>query len=154
MGLLFYFFFSSRRRHTRWTGDWSSDVCSSDLFAEAVGRPDWPLDARFATDAKRALHRNELRAEIEAELAVLTSEQALAQLRQAEIPVGPILGVREALAQPQALARAMVVEEEDGFRTIGSALKLGDPPRAPRPAPLFGEHQELIEGWLAEPPRT
>src|SRR5580704_19637063 len=25
------FFFSSSRRHTRWTGDWSSDVCSSDL---------------------------------------------------------------------------------------------------------------------------
>src|SRR5690348_1843979 len=25
------FFFSGRRRHTRWTGDWSSDVCSSDL---------------------------------------------------------------------------------------------------------------------------
>src|SRR5690348_18030518 len=25
------FFFSSRRRHTRWTDDWSSDVCSSDL---------------------------------------------------------------------------------------------------------------------------
>src|SRR5690348_5808167 len=28
-----FFFFSSRRRHTRWTGDWSSDVCSSDLKA-------------------------------------------------------------------------------------------------------------------------
>src|SRR5438876_8035194 len=27
-----FFFFSSRRRHTRWTGDWSSDVCSSDLI--------------------------------------------------------------------------------------------------------------------------
>src|SRR5690348_17687817 len=27
-----FFFFSSRRRHTRWTGDWSSDVCSSDLL--------------------------------------------------------------------------------------------------------------------------
>src|SRR5207253_4797678 len=26
-----YFFFSSRRRHTRWPRDWSSDVCSSDL---------------------------------------------------------------------------------------------------------------------------
>src|SRR5689334_23721628 len=25
------FFFSSRRRHTRWNCDWSSDVCSSDL---------------------------------------------------------------------------------------------------------------------------
>src|SRR6266487_4857408 len=31
---MFCFFFSSRRRHTRWTGDWSSDVCSSDLAAE------------------------------------------------------------------------------------------------------------------------
>src|SRR5215210_8976231 len=27
----FVFFFSSRRRHTRYIGDWSSDVCSSDL---------------------------------------------------------------------------------------------------------------------------
>src|SRR5207253_6118024 len=26
------FFFSSRRRHTRWPRDWSSDVCSSDLI--------------------------------------------------------------------------------------------------------------------------
>src|SRR5690606_40178779 len=29
--LLFVFFFSSRRRHTRFSRDWSSDVCSSDL---------------------------------------------------------------------------------------------------------------------------
>src|SRR2546426_11043885 len=28
-----FFFFSSRRRHTRLQGDWSSDVCSSDLSA-------------------------------------------------------------------------------------------------------------------------
>src|SRR6266487_2767796 len=30
-----HFLFSSRRRHTRWPGDWSSDVCSSDLHATA-----------------------------------------------------------------------------------------------------------------------
>src|SRR5207249_9348525 len=30
------FFFSSRRRHTRSKRDWSSDVCSSDLFAVAA----------------------------------------------------------------------------------------------------------------------
>src|SRR5256885_14652129 len=29
---MLFFFFSSRRRHTRLQGDWSSDVCSSDLF--------------------------------------------------------------------------------------------------------------------------
>src|SRR5690625_7138902 len=33
------FFFSSRRRHTRWPRDWSSDVCSSDLIMEQ-GRRD------------------------------------------------------------------------------------------------------------------
>src|SRR5439155_6654236 len=30
------FFFSSRRRHTRWPRDWSSDVCSSDLLSTAL----------------------------------------------------------------------------------------------------------------------
>src|SRR5690625_7762329 len=30
--MLLSFFFSSRRRHTRWPRDWSSDVCSSDLW--------------------------------------------------------------------------------------------------------------------------
>src|SRR5207247_4040624 len=38
--LLFFdlciFFFSSRRRHTRSTRDWSSDVCSSDLSRERI----------------------------------------------------------------------------------------------------------------------
>src|SRR5690625_6406970 len=40
------FFFSSRRRHTRWPRDWSSDVCSSDLrskpmHARVVGWHEW-----------------------------------------------------------------------------------------------------------------
>src|SRR2546422_3377609 len=37
MIIVFYlfFFFSSRRRHTRCSRDWSSDVCSSDLFIDA-----------------------------------------------------------------------------------------------------------------------
>src|SRR6266481_6049596 len=30
------FFFSSRRRHTRWNCDWSSDVCSSDLIRDSA----------------------------------------------------------------------------------------------------------------------
>src|SRR6266568_274544 len=43
-----FFFFSSRRRHTRWNCDWSSDVCSSDLedcctLEEAVGPTGGPL---------------------------------------------------------------------------------------------------------------
>src|SRR5256885_7004592 len=56
---LVFFFFSSRRRHTRLQGDWSSDVCSSDLLeglgGGATGAADlltWgavrsPMAARF-----------------------------------------------------------------------------------------------------------
>src|SRR5690348_17534671 len=46
---LFFFFFSSRRRHTRWTGDWSSDVCSSDL--SYIGPT--PLTDRWSYDRER-----------------------------------------------------------------------------------------------------
>src|SRR5256885_11211895 len=35
IALVSYFFFSSRRRHTRLQGDWSSDVCSSDLSSDS-----------------------------------------------------------------------------------------------------------------------
>jgi CoA:oxalate CoA-transferase len=122
-------------------------------FADALGRRDWPRDPRFATDSDRARHRLELRSEIEAALDGLSSQDAVTRLREAGIPAGPLLGVREALQQPQVLARRMVVEEGDGFRTLGSALELGDAPAAPRPAPRLGEHQALIDHWLAEPPR-
>src|SRR5690606_40712939 len=37
--ILFVFFFSSRRRHTRFSRDWSSDVCSSDLVIRAITNP-------------------------------------------------------------------------------------------------------------------
>src|SRR5437762_10712830 len=39
MGISYFlfFFFSSRRRHTRYIGDWSSDVCSSDLGLVLLG---------------------------------------------------------------------------------------------------------------------
>src|SRR5256885_9472203 len=58
-----FFFFSSRRRHTRLQGDWSSDVCSSDLcrsstderrllrigMAAVVFRPYWSDNTRIQT---------------------------------------------------------------------------------------------------------
>src|SRR5690606_41073911 len=58
----FFFFFSSRRRHTIFSRDWSSDVCSSDL-ANKPGQPqvwdtapnntcfDWEIGDKAATDA-------------------------------------------------------------------------------------------------------
>src|SRR5256885_5022055 len=56
-GFVSFFFFSSRRRHTRLQGDWSSDVCSSDLrirhAVEVVNHVG--VRARVAVEADRAL---------------------------------------------------------------------------------------------------
>src|SRR5690349_24640120 len=45
MPSLYFFFFSSRRRHTRSLRDWSSDVCSSDLLKLTPEAARRPLDA-------------------------------------------------------------------------------------------------------------
>src|SRR5256885_4153555 len=45
-----FFFFSSRRRHTRLQGDWSSDVCSSDLFRLLFRRPGWPVPRQLGLE--------------------------------------------------------------------------------------------------------
>src|SRR6266496_6131368 len=52
--MLIFFFFSSRRRHTRSLRDWSSDVCSSDL-SEVIG----PGVACECIEAQSGLHVNE-----------------------------------------------------------------------------------------------
>src|SRR5437879_8663444 len=44
-----FFFFSSRRRHTRYIGDWSSDVCSSDLVLRPLPYKDSARIVAFHT---------------------------------------------------------------------------------------------------------
>src|SRR5437762_925605 len=46
-----HFFFSSRRRHTRYFGDWSSDVCSSDLVGRTQGFQRDRVRAQFFLEA-------------------------------------------------------------------------------------------------------
>src|SRR5690625_7816319 len=63
MILILVFFFSSRRRHTRWPRDWSSDVCSSDLTFFYFGRRDHesgryrPADDQFCKIINRFTSR-------------------------------------------------------------------------------------------------
>src|SRR5690606_40152545 len=45
------FFFSSRRRHTRFSRDWSSDVCSSDLMAAVRRAAATARESAFARSA-------------------------------------------------------------------------------------------------------
>src|SRR2546427_7336260 len=53
--LRFDFFFSSRRRHTRFDCDWSSDVCSSDLKADYKRPPPRPVENQALVDLGRLL---------------------------------------------------------------------------------------------------
>src|SRR2546430_9593196 len=48
--MCYFFFFSSRRRHTRFDCDWSSDVCSSDLVDAVLICVPTPLDERREPD--------------------------------------------------------------------------------------------------------
>src|SRR5205807_6861702 len=61
-----FLLFSSRRRHTRLQGDWSSDVCSSDLtlFALAAGVAESP-EVRDAVDDRAVLVRQDADGDIQ-----------------------------------------------------------------------------------------
>src|ERR1022692_742519 len=52
---MFVFFFSSRRRHTRLQGDWSSDVCSSDLSSPIWSCSAWGFPCRQNYSCRGAL---------------------------------------------------------------------------------------------------
>src|SRR2546429_9005026 len=58
-----FFFFSSRRRHTRCSRDWSSDVCSSDLFLGIAGGLGWSRAEGRGTVIGRAAGRTDERAQ-------------------------------------------------------------------------------------------
>src|SRR3712207_7143403 len=49
----YFFFFSSRRRHTRYWRDWSSDVCSSDLRVTPVRSADLPVRRKSGAEGAR-----------------------------------------------------------------------------------------------------
>src|ERR1035437_10922297 len=68
--LCFFCFFSSRRRHTRYWRDWSSDVCSSDLEAMRRGACDfvqkpWDNNRLLATIRKQAEPARRQKSELE-----------------------------------------------------------------------------------------
>src|SRR5256885_6215526 len=63
--VFFVFFFSSRRRHTRLQGDWSSDVCSSDLGSSSLRNTSHQRLARTTDDASsRDKRHNRVAAEV------------------------------------------------------------------------------------------
>lgn len=127
-------------------------------LAEVLGRPGLPADPRFADNPARTAHHEALAAEIEAALAGRTVADWLAALDAAGVPAGPINTVDQVLADPQVLARTMVVTADDPatgpLRMAGNPIKLAGRPdpatRPPAPALDADRARILAELGLAD----
>ena len=111
-------------------------------------------DARFATNALRIEHRNELIALLQRQFDSEPREAWLARFAAAGIPAAPINDVAEALNDPQTLARQMIVQIEHPAlghaRSIANPIHFSETSVSYRlPPPQLGEHtQEIIKELL------
>jgi len=103
-------------------------------------------DPRFETVAGRALHKEEVLRLVGARLRRDSTEHWVARLEAAGVPCAPVNHVDQALRDPQALARGMVVQDP-GYRHVAGPLpRLRSPHN--RPAPRLGEHtDEVFREW-------
>jgi crotonobetainyl-CoA:carnitine CoA-transferase CaiB-like acyl-CoA transferase len=96
-------------------------------------------------------HLKELEAVLTARFKTKPAEYWLGALEEAGVPCGPVNDMLQALADPQTIAREMVVEVEHSMlgsvKTIGLPIKFSQTPGKVRSgAPLYGEHTTAILG--------
>ena len=106
-------------------------------------------DPRYSTNPKRVENRKELVSVLQRIFLQKTSDEWIKLLTEAEIPSGPINSIDRVFADPQVLAREMLVGMEHPaigpFKVVGSPMKLSETPVQYRiPPPLLGEHTEEV----------
>ena len=106
-------------------------------------------DARFATNPARLAHRAEVVPLLQARLALMASDDVLAQLQAAEIPCGPINSIPDSLSDAHYQARGNIVDFEHPtagtLHTLANPLRLSDtPPTYRLPPPRLGEHTAAV----------
>ena len=117
-------------------------------ICEALGCPENTNDPRYDSIQKR---RN-ARAEVNAIVSAVTQERTVDDLvelfTEYQVPHAPILGVGDALSQPQTVAREMVVEVE--HQTLGTIpivnrpIKFDERQPAPAAPPVLGQDTDKI----------
>ncbi len=135
-------------------GEFALAVGNDGMFArlcEVVGRPELAADERFATNAARLAHRDELGALLTGAFAGATAAEWAARLGEAGVPAGPIHDVAQAFGFAEALGLEPV-DETDGVRTVRPAVRLSRTPAdVRRRPPRLDEHGADIRAWLASP---
>jgi crotonobetainyl-CoA:carnitine CoA-transferase CaiB-like acyl-CoA transferase len=106
-------------------------------------------DPRFATGADRMAHLKELEALLSARFRTQPAEYWLSALEEVGVPCGPVNNMLQALADPQTVARQMVVEVEHAslgkVKTLGLPIKFSQTPGKVRTgAPRYGQHTAAV----------
>jgi crotonobetainyl-CoA:carnitine CoA-transferase CaiB-like acyl-CoA transferase len=106
-------------------------------------------DPRFATNADRLAHREQLVNMLQTILSQREADYWLEAFREAQIPSGPINSVPETLTHPQIFERGFVVELEHPLagwvKSLGNPVHFSDTPVSYRlPPPTLGEHNAAI----------
>ncbi|HEX6967724.1 MAG TPA: CoA transferase [Micromonosporaceae bacterium] len=123
-------------------------------LVDALGLPSLAEDERFATNAARVAHRDELVAALSGVLAGRTADEWFETLSAVGVPAGPINDIRQAFALAARLGLDPVVEIEDPVRgapsrQVANPIRLSETPAAyHRPPPRLGADTESV---LAEP---
>ncbi len=117
-------------------------------LAVALGRADWASDPRFARNAGRYEHREEILSEVASIVATRTKGEWIDILEAAGVPCAPINTLTEMLAEPQTEAVGMLMQVPGlDLRLMGLPIMLdGERPPVSRRAPKLGEHTREIFG--------
>jgi crotonobetainyl-CoA:carnitine CoA-transferase CaiB-like acyl-CoA transferase len=118
-------------------------------FLEVIGAPELGEDPRFANNHDRMQHLAELEGILNEKLATQTTATWLDRMEQAGLPAGPVLDILEMQADPQALARDMIVELDHPsaglVKTLGHPVKFSETPASIRSAaPVLGQHSREV----------
>ncbi|MCG7507488.1 CaiB/BaiF CoA transferase family protein [Mesorhizobium retamae] len=118
-------------------------------FCAVVGLDSLPADQDFATNAARVANRVRLREHMLAAVASFTRDDLLARLEATGVPASPINDIGQMFDDPQAIARGMRLDLEDGHGNMLPSVRApmvmpGTPLVYDRPSPRLGEHTAEI----------
>jgi len=115
---------------------------------DVIGKPEWKEDENYSTPPARLPRLNEIFDTIEAWTKTKTKFEVMEICNPLDIPVGPILSLKEIAEDPGLRETGTVVEVDHPVRgkylTVGNPIKLSDSPAVVKRSPLLGEHTDEI----------
>jgi formyl-CoA transferase len=119
-------------------------------ICDLIGKPEWKTDPDYATPNARLPRLKHIFATIEAWTMTKTKFEVMDICNAVDIPVGPILSMKEIAEEQSLRATGTVVEVDHPTRgkylTVGNPVKMSDSITEVRRSPLLGEHTEEILG--------